>query len=395
MESKIELFLKLIKSNNIANISNIHNIYINEYHNLKLIYTSNLFENLHHSNEIVDYIIHNIDFIITDSNFNIITYVSKNLFINSSIKNELCINWDKCSIYYNYIGLYTIFFIHDNIKYYFIKYKIDKFENSPFKFVDNNIFDNYNSPIHKIVCYNKLKFILSYDSSFNIINKKIYNLDSPKLKFNSYDELEDLHYKNINITERNKKLFNGGFILIYNGQKYILLNKIYEKITEILPKYNNINKIYLDLYKNDKLNKIINYLTPYYYDVLKRINYSMKTIAKEYLNIYHLTRKKSNPQLYEKMSNTNKKILYELHTIFINTRKNEYLTNEYFIDKKSLNVEIVYKYLKKLNIEQLEQIFIDRDNLIEITKNVLYDINFKIFFEDCINCKTMSYLLKK
>lgn len=392
MENKIELFLKLIKSN--IHI-NINNIYINDYYNLKLIYTTNLYENLHHSNDIIDYIIHNIDFIITDNEYNIITYVAKNLFINSSIKDELNNNWDKCYVYYNYIGLYTIFFIHNNIKYYCIKYKIDKFTNSPFNFIDDNIFNDYTKPIHKIICYNKLKFILSYDSSFNIINKKIYDLDKQELKFNSYEDLEDLHFKNINLSEKNKKLNNAGFIIIYNNYKYLLLNKIYEKITDILPKYNNINKIYLDLYKNDNLNKIINYLTPYSYDILKRINYSMKTIAKEYLNIYHLTRKKSNPVLYDKMTNANKKILYELHTIFINTRKHEYLTNEYFIDKKSLNVDIVYKYLKKLNIEQLEQIFIERDSLIENTKNILSDKNFKIFFEDCINSKTMSYLLKK
>lgn len=201
MENKIELFLKLIKSN--IHI-NINNIYINDYYNLKLIYTTNLYENLHHSNDIIDYIIHNIDFIITDNEYNIITYVAKNLFINSSIKDELNNNWDKCYVYYNYIGLYTIFFIHNNIKYYCIKYKIDKFTNSPFNFIDDNIFNDYTKPIHKIICYNKLKFILSYDSSFNIINKKIYDLDKQELKFNSYEDLEDLHFKNINLSRKIK-----------------------------------------------------------------------------------------------------------------------------------------------------------------------------------------------
>jgi hypothetical protein len=71
------------------------------------------------------------------------------------------------------------------------------------------------------------------------------------------------------------------------------------------------------------------------------------------------------------------------------------MMNDYFIDKKSLNVDIVYKYLKKLNIEVLENIFLEREKLIDATKNILSDKNFKIFFEDCINTKTMSYLLKK
>ena len=386
---KIKFFLELIKT------SKYENIHIKNYNNIKLIYTSNLYQNLHHSNEIIDFVIHNIDFIIIDDNYNIISYVKKNLQLTDVIKEELNANWDKCSVNYNYIGLYTIFFIYKGEKYYCKKYDVGSFYDSPFKFIDDSIFDNYTEPIHKIVAFNKLKYILSYDLSHNIIDKKIYDLSAHQLKFNTYEDLEDLHYKNINFAERNKKLNNAGYIIHYNDNKYILINKIYEKINMIIPKYNNINKIMLDLYKNDNLNKIINFLTPYSYDVLNRINYSMKTLAKEYLNIYHLTRKKSNPLLYDKMSNDNKKILYELHNIFINTRKNEFMIDDYFIDKKSLNVDIVYKYLKKLNIEVLENIFLEREKLIDATKNILSDKNFKIFFEDCINTKTMSYLLKK
>ena len=65
MEKKIEDFLKLISN------SNYDNIHIVNYDNLKLIYTSQLNINLHHSNLIIDFIIHNIDFIITDNNYNL------------------------------------------------------------------------------------------------------------------------------------------------------------------------------------------------------------------------------------------------------------------------------------------------------------------------------------
>ena len=392
MDKILEDFLNLIKN------FSYDNIHIKTFFDLKLIYTSNLNYNLHHTNNLIDYVLHNIDFIITDDNYSIITYVKKNILLNDVNKHELINNWDKCVVSYNYIGLYTVFFIHNNKKYYCIKYNIYKFENQPFTFINDDIFkeDNLNkNVIHKIIAYNKLKFILSYDNSFNLIDKKVYDIETSNLKLDSYDELEDLHYKQIMFMEKNKKLQNAGYIINYDGNKYILINKIYEKINSLLPKYNNLNKIYLDLYKNDNLNRVINYLTPYGYDVLKRINDSIKTISKEYLNIYHLTRKKSNPLLYDKMNTINKKILYELHTIFINTRKNEFIVNDYFIDKKSLNVDIVYKYLKKLNIDILEQIYLDRESLIDSTKNTLPDKNFKIFFEDCINTKTMTYLLKK
>ena len=90
-----------------------------------------------------------------------------------------------------------------------------------------------------------------------------------------------------------------------------------------------------------------------------------------------------------------KKILYDLHTIFINTRKNEYIVNEEFADKKSLNVDIVYKYIKRLQLDVLEHIYLNRNNLIKKIKSIFKDDNFKIFFEDCINTKTISYLISR
>jgi len=53
-------FIDLIKNN----LGNINNIYINEFENFKMIYTDKININLHHSNELIDYVLHNIDFII-------------------------------------------------------------------------------------------------------------------------------------------------------------------------------------------------------------------------------------------------------------------------------------------------------------------------------------------
>jgi hypothetical protein len=175
----------------------------------------------------------------------------------------------------------------------------------------------------------------------------------------------------------------------------LIENKLYEKISGLLPKYTNINKIYLDLYKNDNLNYVINYLSLYPSDIIKRINLSFKTISKEYLNIYHMTRKKAHPEIYEKLDETNKKILYDFHTIFITTRKNEFMIQNEIADKKSLTVDTVYKYIKKIDTDILENIYLNRNELIKSIKEVFDNNNFKIFFEDCINTKTISYLLNK
>ena len=167
----------------------------------------------------------------------------------------------------------------------------------------------------------------------------------------------------------------------------------------------NINKAYLELYKNDNLKFIINYMSPYSQEIIKRVNLSIKTLSKEFLNIYHITRKKLNPDLYNILSNNYKTILFDLHKIFIYTRKqenNDENSDEFFMIKKSLTHDIIYKYLKKININLLTQIYIDRLQLINDIPTIKIDIDnmkfdtneFKILFNDCINTKTMGFLLK-
>jgi hypothetical protein len=391
LNSNLVKFIEYFKNN-----VNINNIYIYELDNLKMIYTDKINNNLHHSNELIDFILHNIEFIVIDKDYKIITYLVKNKSLDEKIKQEISTNWVDCKVYKNYIGTYIIFFVYENVKYYCTKYKIQQYEKSIVEKICPNIFQKYNNtPLHKIVISQRLKHILSYDESFNQVNNTIYDLDSPQLHFSCFDELDFEQNDNIKKMEINKKLFNAGYLIIYKNNKYLLSNKIYEKINNLLPKFSNLNKIYLDLYKSDNLNFVINYLSVYPSDIIKRINLSFKTLSKEYLNIYHLTRKKSHPEIYEKLDEMNKKILYDLHTIFIETRKSEYIINNEIADKKSLTVDTVYKYFKKIDIDIIEKIYLNRNDLIQIIKEVFNNDNFKIFFEDCINTKTISYLLNK
>jgi hypothetical protein len=391
-------FIEMIKNN-----INISNIYIFEYDSLKLIYTNKINSNLHHSNNIIDYILHHIEFILIDSSYNMITYLTKNITLDKSTIELLNNNWNECKIYTNYIGIYCIFLYYNQKKYYITKYRIDNYENSIMTQILPNIFDDIKENesirlIHKIVVNHRLKHILCYDNELNQKNNISYEPEESQIFYSCYDELDYEHNENIKKMENNKKIFNSGYIIIYKNNKYLLPNTIYEKISKLLPKYSNINKIYIDLYKSDNLNYVINYLSLYPSDIIKRINLSFKTISREYLNIYHMTRKKSHPEIYEKLNEINKKILYDFHTIFITTRQNEYITNtdrnDYY-DKKSLSIDTVYKYFKKIDIDILEKIYLDRNELTKTIKEVFNNDVFKIFFEDCINTKTISYLLNK
>ena len=402
MFEKVSEFIEIYKNNR-----NIGNIYLYEFDSIKMIYTDKINHTLHHSNNKIDFILHNIDYIIVDSDYKIITYLTKNLLIDEPTKKILSENLNLCKIYLNYIGTHITFFIYNDIKYYATKYKINHYENSIISQLIPTIFNTtiFNTTIFNTTIFNttdtrilvsqRLKHILCYDEKFNILNNVVYDPLQNQLFFSCYDELEFEHNENIKKMEQNKKLFNAGYIIIYNNTKYILENKLYERISYIVPKYSNINKIYLDLYKSDNLNFVINYLSLYPSDIIKRINLSLKTISKEYLNIYHLTRKKAHSEIYERLDETNKKILYDLHTSFIETRKTEYIIQNEIADKKSLTVDTVYKYIKKIDIEILEKIYLQRNILIKLIKEVFNNDKFKIFFEDCINTKTISYLLNK
>ena len=114
-------FIELLKTTDHNKIKNIN---FKHYYDFTIIYTDNLSMNLCHSDKIINYIIHNIDFIIIDSNYNIIKTYFRNIIIDNYNKTELESNWTQCKIYYNYIGSYIYFFEYNGESYYFMKYYI-------------------------------------------------------------------------------------------------------------------------------------------------------------------------------------------------------------------------------------------------------------------------------
>jgi len=171
-----------------------------------------------------------------------------------------------------------------------------------------------------------------------------------------------------------------------------------------MPNYFNINKFYIELYKNYNLNFMISYMTLYSHDILNRVNLSVKNISKELLNIYHFTRKQQNKELNDILTNTYRLLIDDLHKIFLYSKKYDetYNNEKDFIDKISLNNDIVYKYIKTINDDLLIQLYIDRELILQKIENINISFDefnntpthYKIIFIDCIYTKTMSALLK-
>ena len=121
---------------------------------------------------------------------------------------------------------------------------------------------------------------------------------------------------------------------------------------------------------------------------------SIKTLSKEILNIYHLTRKKQNSNLYDCLAQSYKKVLYDLHRIYVNQKYEGFIikSEEMLTEKKSISVDIVYNYLKSMTCEDLLQIFIDRSQLIEKLNEINYEYE-EILYVDNIDIITQIELM--
>ena len=386
------------------------NIIIKKINNLYVLTVNKISENLLHSDDLLNNIIHKVDYCIFNYDLSFFYINYKKYIINKPydtyIVNEIKNNWDNVVIYDN-IGIDTIFLKYDNIIYFYDIYDSNIIPITQINYI-LNYFNKLNIELHdrEIINVNitltKYTHLLYYKNN-DIFDDLIINKNK-SIYFSCFDELIfDLE----NISKQNelkKKISINGYIIKYNNTEYIFNTYIYQKISDLMINTRNINKAYLELYKNDNLKFVINYMSHYSQEIIKRVNSSIKTMSREFLNIYHITRKKLNPELYNILSNNYKTILFDLHKIFIYTRKQENEnenSDDFFTIKKSMTHDIIYKYLKKININLLTQIYIDRIQLLNNIQNVKIDVDnmkfdtneFKILFNDCINTKTMSVLL--
>jgi hypothetical protein len=361
----------------------------------------NLSNNLHFCDKLIDNIIHNVDYaVFSKIDLKYITHVNKKNYLN--IKNDISFlynNWENINIYENYLGIYTILIKNKNQILLFSKFIISDISQNNTFFTEKFEMED-DIPYHCIIFNNKYKKIIAYDDNLIQLNKNIKILYKEPIELNNYqikryyscvDELlfeyEQFEYKNT----LDKKLIFGGYIIEYNNKFYLLESLIYRNLINDINIYDNINISYLSLYCNNKLNNILPYFSIYYLNIIKRINESLKTISKELLNIYHITRNKQSTFIYNCLPNNYKRILFDLHTIFIKYRKIPTFLDNEFVEKKSLSIDDVYSYLKNTDIDLLVSIYLIRNNIIKTLENNNININ-NIFYKYCVNTTTQIEL---
>lgn len=266
---------------------------------------------------------------------------------------------------------------------------------------------NIESVYHFNIRHNKfLNVRILYDSIPNLTLKWICDKQlNLKNEITDYI-LEKIYYMScldelqtrvdiINVNDKiNKKISSCGCLIkIRQNDRYILCGMytyIYKYIKNIIPKNNNQYINFIELYQKNMLPQIIPYIYKYSTDAVSRINKSIKVLSKEILNIYHLTRKRQNHQLYENLPDIYKQTINDIHKIF------EEDNNLYSNDRKTITIHIVYNHVKNLNINKLVELFLNRYKLFDCINNFLeyhsqYD---NILITDNIEILTQIELLK-
>lgn len=263
-----------------------------------------------------------------------------------------------------------------------------------------------------IISYNK--FGKEYKELFHILTTEKYTLKEvnykindkvnyiPEEKFASLSDLLDELSKLNSLDKKYQRITSEGYVLrYYSGEKYKspfitlkLQTEIYETITKLKPNNSNIYQCFLELYQTDKLTEFLPYLTKFGGEVVRRIHTSMKTISKELLDLYHMTRNKQNQDLYNKLSGRYKKSLYEIHGLYIKKRTtdfNEGLDTKEVGMVRAINVYDIYNYIKHLQPNDLRQFYYDRMMMMSSAEVDSY----KFLNKNCIETTTQSTLMFK
>lgn len=350
-------------------------------------------------------------------------------------------NWSKIIVQKCYEGTLVVVFFHNNKWYITTRRCLDAHQSSWIK--DNSYCDmflqsikgkfslddlNKNFSYHFVLIHYKNKNIVSYDwlgkeymeifhlmtvekNTLKEVKYKINNIVKyiPYEKYNNIDELFIELNKQDTIDRNRRKITLEGYVLkCYTGEIFKspfvvvkLQTKIYDTIVKIKPNNSNMHQCFLELYQTNKLSDYLPFFTDFSAETIKRIHLSMQNMAKELLDLYHITRGKNNQELYEALPSQYKKCIYEIHGLYIKYKEEEGKEeneakdakdtyNAYELPKlaKSINVYDVYHYLKSLKFSKLRQLYFDR-------AEIFNDMRFVFLNRNCINTKSQTTLMMK
>jgi len=155
-----------------------------------------------------------------------------------------------------------------------------------------------------------------------------------------------------------------GILAIYKHKDekehmYKLYDPIYEKLLKITSSkkfMSNINQFYIELYQKNELTLFLTHYTQFSNDIIFRVNTSFRTLSNNILNIYHGTRNKKNTIIHEKLTDSYKKIILDIHNLYITNKQND---DNFGGNTKSITVHDIYYLLKSIDVDFLISLYND------------------------------------
>jgi hypothetical protein len=364
----------------------------------------------------------------------IVTQYNRILYNNDTLEFLKDKDWSKIVVQKCYEGTLIMVFNHNNKWYVTTRRCLNAQEstwvkNSSYydmfieamagKFTFSELNKNY--CYHFVLVHHKNKNIVTYGNwlgkeykeIFHILTTEKFTLNEVDTKINKdvkyihdeqfkdVDELLDEINKQDTLDRKYQKVTLEGYVMkYYTGELYKspfvtlkIQTPIYETLMKLKPNNSNIYQCFLELYQKDKLNDFLPYFNRYGNEIIKRIHSSMQNMAKEMLDLYHMTRNKNNIDIYKDLSESYKKCLYNIHGLYIQNRKEDFANGTLTQDAencsvKSINVFNVYHFLKHMSSNDLRQLYYDRVNMLNVEK-------FKFLNKGCINTLTQSTLMFK
>lgn len=372
------------------------------------------------------------------------SYLNKHLYKTPIKFKEKEFDHNIISCYTNHTGSYIVLFFCNGDWMFYFECKVYKLcvENHAvlYDHIKNNIGKlNKNYCYHCILVDTRLRIPLQtqIDDKFMSIIKinKKYTLqelhhpihdkimppdifvENKRLYFSCFDEMDFYLEELNNINTKYRKLFHRGVIVKIkideNDPLYVTYDTCtYKRLKNMIPDNMSIHEAHLHLYQNDKLNTMLQYVeeSDNQTMIVTRINLSIVTLGREILDIYHLTRNRENPSLFNILSQSYCTVIHNLHGRFIekknkyiakmNARKNEVNeSNMSDVEKISITTEDVYTTLKNMETQTLVELFIDREKLKNQIKTIRerehnYDYRIINIIKNCNSTNLQAKLLE-
>lgn len=247
---------------------------------------------------------------------------------------------------------------------------------------------------HFILVHHKNKNIVSYadlgddyKDIYSVLTTEKYSMNEilyivpnvnviPEEPFNNINEiLNKLNDHNCDDVNQQMITLEGYVLKYYTGEVHNspfitlkLQTTLYETLTRYKPNNSNIYQCFLELYQIDKLNNFI----PFFIKrieannencgfLINCVHRTMRNMAKELSNLYFMTRKKNNNNMYESLPTSYKKLLFGVHGIYLNN------------NSMPISAFAIYEYIKFMPSRELRQLFCDRS--VMVNNNVFTFLN--------------------